>query len=138
MMFRIKDMLALAALTLPLAAVGCGFEKMNQEEARGGTRVDNVPPISDQPGIGAAPEVRQIDKEGGLKVDAGADSSTPYSGGGAGMAPPLTPNPAMPPSGDTNSGQTSSSKIGPGSDANTMGALPTPGATGPGANPDPK
>ncbi|WP_435017050.1 hypothetical protein TA3x_004640 [Tundrisphaera sp. TA3] len=136
-MFRITRSLAPLSLFFALGAAGCGGEKMNETETRGGTRVDNVAPVTNQGDIGAADDVNKLKKENAHDGSATADASTPYGGGGAGAAPPVSPAPGAPPSGDTNSGQTSGSKSGAGSDATTEGAKPTPGAAGPGTNQQP-
>lgn len=127
-----------ALLIGPLALSGCGTEKMNETEGRGGTRVNNAAPQTTQPDIGAGREVDAIKKEAGAAGKEAANSSTPYGGSGAGVAPPASPAPGSAPSGDTNSGQTSNDKVGPGSDATTEGAKPAPGATGPGTGTPPR
>lgn len=129
---------AWAATLLPVVIWGCGAEKMNQDEGRGGTRVDNVAPQTRQPDIGASKDVDGIKRDASTVGKAPANSSTPYNGGGAGVAPPLSPAPGAPASGDTNSGQTSGEKSGPGSDANTEGAKVNPNASGPGTGTPPK
>lgn len=129
--------LAMAALILPWAASGCG-EKMQDNETRGGTRVDGAAPVSNQPHLGASDDVAGLKKEGDTKGGPGADASTPYGGGGAGVAPPVTPIEGAQPSGDTNSGQTSGAKEGPGVDAGTDASKASPNASGPGTGTPPK
>lgn len=133
----------LAAFALiPLAIAGCNDINTGKDQQTGRGNGDQLP-AQGGASAGTNATTGQITTEGpGSKVVGepvgNPSQSTPYGGNGAGATPPVTPSANMEPSGESNSGQATGSKVTPGSDASTEGAKINGNNGGPGTGEPPQ